>query len=56
MPRLIQAGGRYLVVKCGQEEVPTACVLRVILEVNILMFHCCYNRKGDFGGPNIDFS
>ncbi len=29
---------------------------RAILEVNILIFHCFYNRKGDFGGPNIEFS
>ena len=43
-------------VKCGQEEVPTACVLRVILEVNILIFHRFCNRKGDFVDPNIFFS
>ncbi len=55
----IQAWGRYLEVKSGQEEVPTSCVLRVILEVlevNVLIFHCFYNRNGDFGGQSIDFS
>ena len=28
---------------------------KVILEVQILIFHCFYNRSGDFGGPTRDF-
>ena len=27
-----------------------------ILEVHLLSSHCFYNRKGESGGPNIDFS